>query len=203
VRGERQLLRVGEYLVGRACRPLPRGLREERYREWTAELPAILHDPQIRLAPRRAVRMLSFAADTFRGTTMTPVRARRQSPGETAMLCLMLAAALANMVWDIWTTVRASGHGLNYVYLTWSLLLVAYPVSKLARSTVRIPVLIIGNSTLVGVVIYVWYAAQAPGDWVNYVVIASLLVLVAAVWLARRWARGGHAGSPGSHQAPG
>ena len=41
MRGERQLLRIGEYLVRRACRPLPPDVREERYREWAAELPAI------------------------------------------------------------------------------------------------------------------------------------------------------------------
>jgi hypothetical protein len=52
MRGERLLLRTGEYLVGRACQRLPPDIREERYREWSAELPAILHDPQVRPAPR-------------------------------------------------------------------------------------------------------------------------------------------------------
>jgi hypothetical protein len=56
--GERLLLRAGEFLVSRACRRLPPDIREERYREWSAELPAILHDPQVRFAPRRAVRKL-------------------------------------------------------------------------------------------------------------------------------------------------
>jgi hypothetical protein len=50
MRGERALLRLGESLVRRACRRLPRTVREDRYREWAAELPAILHDPEIRLA---------------------------------------------------------------------------------------------------------------------------------------------------------
>ena len=80
MRGERQLLRLGEYLVGRACQRLPQEAREERYREWAAELPAILHDPQIRLAPRRAARMLGYAADTLRGAAMTPVRAGTGPP---------------------------------------------------------------------------------------------------------------------------
>src|ERR1700678_1230987 len=75
MRGERALLRVGEYLVDRACRRLPRGTRKDRYREWAAELPAILHDPEIRFAPRRAVRMLGYAADTLRGAARTPGRA--------------------------------------------------------------------------------------------------------------------------------
>jgi F-type H+-transporting ATPase subunit b len=89
MRGERQLLRIGEYLVGRACQRLPQDIREERYREWAAELPAILHDPQVRLAPRRAVRMLAYAADTVRGATATPARARRRIPRMTAALCLI------------------------------------------------------------------------------------------------------------------
>jgi F-type H+-transporting ATPase subunit b len=86
MRGERQLLRIGEYLVGRACQRLPQDIREERYREWAAELPAILHDPRIRLAPRRAVRMLAYAADTVRGATLTPARTRRRIPRVTAAL---------------------------------------------------------------------------------------------------------------------
>ena len=82
MRGERRLLRLGEYLVGRACQRLPPEVREERYREWAAELPAILHDPQVRPAPWRAVRMLGYAADTLRGTAMTPgwARGRDVSP---------------------------------------------------------------------------------------------------------------------------
>jgi DivIVA domain-containing protein len=55
VRGERGLLRLGEYLVRRASRHLPAEIRDGRYREWAAELPAILHDPEIKLAARRAV----------------------------------------------------------------------------------------------------------------------------------------------------
>jgi DivIVA domain-containing protein len=58
MRGERRLLRIGEYLITRACRRLPAGTRDERYREWAAELPAILRDPDTRLAARRAARML-------------------------------------------------------------------------------------------------------------------------------------------------
>jgi F-type H+-transporting ATPase subunit b len=79
MRAERQLLRVGEYLVGRACRRLPPGIREERYREWAAELPAVLHDSQIRPALQRAIRMLAYAADTLRGATLEPARARRSA----------------------------------------------------------------------------------------------------------------------------
>ena len=77
MRGERQVLRAGEYLLGRACARLPAEMRDERYREWAAELPAILHDPGVRGSARRAVRMLAYAAGTIRGTARKPGKARR------------------------------------------------------------------------------------------------------------------------------
>jgi DivIVA domain-containing protein len=77
MRGERRLLRIGEYLIARACRRLPAEARDERYREWVAELPAILQDPDIRPAARRAARMLRYASGTIRGTALTPGSARR------------------------------------------------------------------------------------------------------------------------------
>ena len=77
MRGERRLLRIGEYLIARACRHLPTEARDERYREWVAELPAILRDPGVRPAARRAARMLRYASGTIRGTALTPGSARR------------------------------------------------------------------------------------------------------------------------------
>jgi hypothetical protein len=77
MRGERRLLRIGEYLIARACRHLPAEARDERYREWAAELPAILRDPDVRPAARRAARMLRYASGTIRGTALTPGSARR------------------------------------------------------------------------------------------------------------------------------
>jgi hypothetical protein len=189
MRAERQLLRLGEYLVGRACRRLPKDIREERYREWAAELPAILHDPQIPLAPRRAVRMLGYAADTFRGTTLTDVRARPQTPAMTAALSVLLLAGLALVTWNLWNIVRAPEHPLNYLRLAWSLLLVAYPVSALLRSGTRVTALIVISGTLAGVAVSLRDAAQAPGDWVNYFAAAGLVLLLLALWLASRWAR--------------
>ena len=47
MRGDRSLLRIGGYLIGLASRLLPGEIRDERRREWTAELPAILRDPDI------------------------------------------------------------------------------------------------------------------------------------------------------------
>jgi hypothetical protein len=62
VTGRPATLRLARFLIRRACRPLPGRARQERYQEWTAELPAILDDPQIRSGTRRAVRTLRFAA---------------------------------------------------------------------------------------------------------------------------------------------
>jgi hypothetical protein len=75
MRGERRLLGVGRFLVARAARRLPAAARDERRREWEAELPVILGDPEIKPAAARAARMLSFAADTLRGTVL------RSGPG--------------------------------------------------------------------------------------------------------------------------
>jgi len=189
VRAGPALLRAGEYLVGRACQRLPRDIRAERYREWAAELPVILNDPQIRLALRRAVRMLGYAAGTLRAAALTDVRVRRRSPATTAVLCSLLLADLAFVGWGIGDVVQAPGHPLNYVRLAWGLLLLAYPISMLAGSSVDAGVLIAISGTLLGAAINFWDAAQAPGDWVNYCVAVLLLSFVPALWLASRWAR--------------
>jgi hypothetical protein len=191
MRGERQLLRLGEYLVRRASRQLPRKVREERYTEWLAELPVILHDPNIRFAPRRAVRMVAYAADTFRGTALTHARSRRRrlQLGMAAALRLMLVASLALLTWQIWNIAREPGLPLSYLRLAWDLLLVAYPMSVLVRSAQRVTTLTVVSGTLLGVAVNLWDAAQAPGDWVNYCAAASLILLLLALWLVSRWAR--------------
>jgi hypothetical protein len=70
MRGERQALRAGGFLVSLASRRLPPGIRQERCQEWLAELPVILRDRGP--APVRVARMLAFAADTLRGTVLAP-----------------------------------------------------------------------------------------------------------------------------------
>ena len=58
--------RVAEHLIARACRRLPGEAGDERYREWAAELPAILSDPDIGSGVRRSARALSYAAGISR-----------------------------------------------------------------------------------------------------------------------------------------
>ena len=202
MRGERQLLRLGEYLVGLACQQLPQDIREERYEEWAAELPAILRDPQVRPAPRRAVRMLGYAADTQRGTIMTPCTARGQLPRLCATANVLLPVAGLVVALSIWSIVRAPGNGLNYLRLAWGLLFVAYYLRKRVRSAGRLTALLGISATLAAGAVLLGEAAQAPRDWVNYVLPAVVLLpllvgLPLAWWLRRLQARTG-----GRHAAP-
>lgn len=180
MRAERPLLRIGEYLVGRACRRLPRSLREERYREWVAELPAILHDPQIGSAPRRAVRMLGYAADTLRAAALTRVRGRHPLLRRAAFGLLVFSVAVA--IWDIRAVVGSPGDPLGYLRLAWAALLVAFPLSLL-RSTLRVSTLILSGGTLLGAAVNLWEATRAPADWGNYLAAAFLFLCVPAIWL--------------------
>jgi DivIVA domain-containing protein len=99
MRGERRLLRIGEYLITRACRRLPAGTRDERCREWAAELPAILGDPDTRLAARRAARMLRYAAGTIRGTAMAPGGARRLMAHLASIAARFVIYSLVIFIW--------------------------------------------------------------------------------------------------------
>jgi hypothetical protein len=60
--------RIAGWLIRAACRRLPADVRAERYREWTAELPAILGDESIRLSVLRALRALAFCVGISRTT---------------------------------------------------------------------------------------------------------------------------------------
>jgi hypothetical protein len=75
--------RIAEYIIRRACRRLPGDIRDERYREWAAELPAILHDPGIRFALLRSARALFYAAGTVRSTRCLHRAAVRPRPQRT------------------------------------------------------------------------------------------------------------------------
>jgi DivIVA domain-containing protein len=99
MRGERRLLRIGEYLIACACRHLPAEARDERYREWVAELPAILRDPGVRPAARRAARMLRYASGTIRGTALTPGSARRVMAHTAGAAAPFILTGLVAYLW--------------------------------------------------------------------------------------------------------
>ena len=117
MRGEGGLLRLGERLIGRACRRLPAGQRDERYREWTAELPAILHDPGIRLPWHRAARMLGYAAGVARGAALP---SRRRMPRWVIAVIIVDLGAFAS---NVWVVARSSADWVNYLMAAWSLVL--------------------------------------------------------------------------------
>ena len=198
MRGEQQLLRLGEYLVRRACRQLPPDVREERYREWAAELPAILHDPQVRFAPWRAARMLGYAADTLRGTAMMPGTARGRIARLRAAVDVPLPVAGLVVALPAWAVVQAPRDALNYLRLAWGLLFVAYLIRSRVRPAGRMTALLGTSAILAAWAVLLGGAALAPGDWVNYVLAAVVLLpllayLPFAWWHRRRQARtGGH-----------
>ena len=73
--GTPRVQRIAERLIRASCRRLPGDLRAERCREWSAELPAILHDQTIRSGLIRAMRALSYSVGVSAAT-------RRPSRGD-------------------------------------------------------------------------------------------------------------------------
>jgi hypothetical protein len=55
--------RLARHLIRLACLRLSGETREDRYREWAAELHAILADPETSSRTRRNARALLYAAD--------------------------------------------------------------------------------------------------------------------------------------------
>jgi hypothetical protein len=88
--------RLAGSLIRRACRHLPEDIRGERYREWTAELAAILDDPDIRLPPVRAARALGFAAGIC---TSARLVSRPDGSGPSRLPRGALLAAGAVIIW--------------------------------------------------------------------------------------------------------
>jgi hypothetical protein len=74
------LQRLARYLIRLACLRLPGQARDDRYREWTGELHAIVHDSGIRSRARRGARAVLYAADQVRGAG----RLGRMAPARTA-----------------------------------------------------------------------------------------------------------------------
>ena len=80
--------------------PAPSGRdTDERYREWAAELPAILRDPGTRLAAHRAARMLGYAAGTLWGTALAPGSARRLLARMARIAAWVITSGLVKYIW--------------------------------------------------------------------------------------------------------
>lgn len=91
---------AAERLIRRACRHLPGGSRDERYREWAAEVPAILHDPDIRFALRRSARALRFAVGTFTSARRSPGAIRYQ-PDAAAFAAAGVRLLISVGIWIV------------------------------------------------------------------------------------------------------
>jgi hypothetical protein len=126
VRGERPLLRIGGSLTGLASRLLPGEKRDERCREWTAELPAILRDPDTRLAAHRAARMLSYAAGAVWGSALAAGGARGRLTAVMAVVVgLLTANSLTGVVWGILGVVTDPGDWVHYYLIAGGVLYLA------------------------------------------------------------------------------
>jgi hypothetical protein len=115
--------RLAGHLIRRACRRLPADIRGERYREWAAELPAILHDPGIRFAPRRTARALRYAAGTIRTARRLPRATghpRQHAPRTPAVISIGPNDLASRMV-------VGTGIYLSVAVLTIALLALASP----------------------------------------------------------------------------
>jgi uncharacterized protein DUF4190 len=90
--------RIAELLIRAACRRLPGDVREERRREWSAELLAILDDPGVRVAVLRGARALRYAA----GICRSAGRLHRSALGASA-------AVTVPARWASWSRRRPLG----------------------------------------------------------------------------------------------
>jgi len=82
--------RLASTLITRACRRLPDGAREDRLREWEAELGAILDDPGIRSPARRHAKAVLFAIGQRR-----TVRYLTRPTGARRLRAVTIRAAVA------------------------------------------------------------------------------------------------------------
>jgi hypothetical protein len=116
-------------------------------------------------------------------------RARGPLRRWTPVFCLQLVAGLVSVIWTIVAIVGTQGDPLNYLQLAWGVLLVAYPLSMLMHSSLRVSTLLASGVALAGMAVFVWQGAQAPADWANYFAAAWFLLLLLAMGIASRWAR--------------
>jgi hypothetical protein len=183
--------RLAESLIRLSCRRFPKDIRDERYREWTAELPAILDDPDIRFRVHRDVRALRFAAGH------ASPRLRQPGAGKLLTVAVILVAV----------GIAAIASGRQLILLLWSISMASLALVMLrksvSKSALRIalhptrgdPELRSWLSCLFAVVsLAALYAYQfAPEQWLQG---AGLMVMAAAFaisliprLLARLWVR--------------
>ncbi|MEV0311263.1 hypothetical protein [Nonomuraea fuscirosea] len=85
-------LRFGKRLIRNACLKLPIDIAVGYYEEWTAELPAILDDRDVRHPSVRIFRALAFAADQHRSVRKLAPDGSRRRGGRGLLLSLTAMA---------------------------------------------------------------------------------------------------------------
>ncbi len=71
--------RIAAHIIRRASRLLNQGIRDERYREWMAELPAIRDDPDVWSDFVRSLRTLSYALGVLRSARRLNLAGRERA----------------------------------------------------------------------------------------------------------------------------
>ena len=134
---------AAERLIRRACRRLPADIRDECYREWTAETWAILSDATVRPAARRHLSALRYAAGHLRGTrhhprAQNPERVRLRAVTTTIAIAVCSVSAMSGLAFMV-PAVRSAAGGFggafsNIVAIAASLLIsVVFIFDRVAR----------------------------------------------------------------------
>jgi hypothetical protein len=141
--------RVAEHLIRRACRRLPGEAGAERYREWAAELPAILADPDvgsgIGSGVRRSARALGYAAGIARcarrvgrpGGRPTPHADHPARPGFPALrvvVGVLIYVAVVALFGALGAALRPPGRWLLVLVVPAAACFAAYCLIDLARA---------------------------------------------------------------------
>jgi len=89
-------VRLARWITWHACRALPEPERQDRYREWAAELPEFMTDPCAGPLPWRGAKMLLCALDHHRGARRLSRAAghRGVARAESAAVALRTACIL-------------------------------------------------------------------------------------------------------------
>ena len=112
---------------------------------------------------------------------------------------LLPVTGLVVVALSVLAIVLAPGNGLNYLRLACGLLIAAFHICRRARGAGRATTLLGISAILAGGAVLLGVVAQAPGDWVNYILAAVTFLpgILLALWLRRLQARTGgrHAAS--------
>ena len=107
-------LRNAKRLIRSACLKLPIDIAPNYYREWTAELPAILDDHEVRSPSIRIIRALTFAVDQHRSVRKLAPHGSRRRSSRSLLIGLTAIAFVLGIVGGVSAgivTVLASGAG--------------------------------------------------------------------------------------------